>query len=51
MYAGPAGRVAFLVGLLFGSIVGLRRVIGLAVGATLHCGAGHGLLMLLVVDG
>ncbi len=52
MYAGPASRVAFLVGLLFGMIfgvevwvgllrgriVGLGWVVGLVVGAALHCG-------------
>ncbi len=52
MYAGPAGRVAFLVGLLVGRIVGVKvwvglllgqilglgQVVGVAVGAALHCG-------------
>ncbi len=52
MYAGPAGRVVFLVGLLVGRIVGVKiwasllrgrivglgRVVGVVVGATLHCG-------------
>jgi hypothetical protein len=52
MYAGPAGRVEFLVGLLvgrifgvkvwvgllLGRIVGLGRVVGVAIGAALHCG-------------
>ena len=51
MYAGPAGRVVFLVGLLLGRIVGLkvwavlrgrivglRQMVGLVVGAALHCG-------------
>jgi hypothetical protein len=52
MYAGPAGRVAVLVGLLFGrvvgvkvwvglllgKIVGLGRMVGVAVGVALHCG-------------
>ncbi len=52
MYAGPASRVAFLVGLIFGRIVGVKvwvdlllgrivglgRMVGVAVGATLHCG-------------
>jgi hypothetical protein len=65
MYAGPAGRVAFLVGLIFGRIfgvkvwagllrgriVGLRQMVGLVVGAALHCGRRSWIARSFVEDG